>query len=52
MTHFTPAALTFLRGLARNNDREWFNPRKPIYERELRAPMLALIEEINHALAG
>jgi uncharacterized protein (TIGR02453 family) len=49
-TSFTPAALTFLRSLARNNDREWFNPRKPIYERELRAPMLALIEEINHAL--
>ena len=51
MTSFTPAALTFLRSLARNNDREWFNPRKPLYERELRAPMLALIEEINHALA-
>ena len=50
-THFTPAALKFLRNLARNNDRLWFDPRKPIYERELKAPMLALIEEINHSLA-
>jgi uncharacterized protein (TIGR02453 family) len=51
MTHFTPEALKFLRGLARHNDRMWFDPRKPIYERELKAPMLALIEEINHAFA-
>ena len=51
-THFTPEALKFLRGLARNNDRAWFDPRKPIFERELRAPMLALIEQLNHALAA
>jgi uncharacterized protein (TIGR02453 family) len=50
-THFTPDALKFLRGLKRHNDRAWFDPRKPIYERELKAPMLALIEEVNHALA-
>jgi len=50
-THFTPEALKFLRGLKRHNDRAWFEPRKPIFERELRAPMLALIEQINHALA-
>jgi uncharacterized protein (TIGR02453 family) len=49
-THFKPEALKFLRNLARNNDRLWFDPRKPIYERELKLPMLALIEEINHAL--
>jgi uncharacterized protein (TIGR02453 family) len=52
MTHFTPAALTFLRALARHNDRAWFTPRKSTYERELKLPMLALIEEINHAFAG
>ena len=39
--------MKFLRGLARNNDREWFNPRKAVYERELKAPMLALIEEVS-----
>jgi len=49
-THFSEAAVKFLRGIARHNDREWFEPRKPIYEAELKAPMLALIGEINEAL--
>lgn len=48
--HFTPEALKFLRGLARNNDREWFDPRKAIFEREIKEPMLALIGEINDSL--
>ena len=43
--------MTFLRGLSRNNDRNWFNARKQIYERELKAPMLALIDEITHSMA-
>jgi len=51
-THFTPEALKFLRGLARHNDRAWFEPRRTIYERELKAPMLALIDEVNASLAG
>jgi len=46
-TQFTPEAMKFLRGLARNNDREWFEARRAIYERALKAPMLALIDEIN-----
>ena len=50
-THFTPEALKFLRGLARRNDRVWFEERKPVYEQALKAPMLALIAEINTALA-
>lgn len=49
-TTFSEDSLKFLRGLKRNNDREWFNQRKPIYERAIKAPMLALIEEINHEL--
>ena len=49
-THFSEAAVKFLRGIARNNDREWFEPRKPLYEAELKAPMLALIGEINEAM--
>lgn len=49
-THFHPAALKFLRSLKLHNDREWFNARKPIYESELKAPMLALIAELNQAL--
>lgn len=49
-THFSPEALKFLRGLKRNNDRNWFNDRKAVYEREIKAPMLALIGEINEAM--
>ncbi len=52
MPHFNEAAFKFLRGLKRNNDREWFNARKSIYEAELKAPMLALIAAINEPLAG
>lgn len=50
-THFSNEAIKFLRGLKRNNDRIWFDARKPIYEQELKAPMLALIGEINEAMA-
>lgn len=50
-THFSPEALKFLRGLVRNNRRDWFDARKPVYEKELKTPMLALIEEINGELA-
>lgn len=49
-THFSSSALKFLKGLKRNNDREWFQARKDIYEHELKAPMLALINEINEAM--
>lgn len=50
-SHFSPAAMTFLRGLSRNNDRNWFNARKKIYETELKAPMLALVDEITQSMA-
>lgn len=50
-THFTPEALKFLKGLKRNNDRNWFEARRDVYERALKAPMLALIDEVNHAMA-
>jgi uncharacterized protein (TIGR02453 family) len=46
-THFSPQAIQFLRGLARNNRRDWFDARKQVYETELKAPLLSLIEEIN-----
>ena len=49
-TQFSNEALKFLRGLKRHNDRVWFDERKPVYERELKAPMLALIAEVNEAM--
>jgi uncharacterized protein (TIGR02453 family) len=47
---FPPEALTFLRGLARNNNRDWFQERKEVFETKLKAPMLELIEAINAEL--
>jgi uncharacterized protein (TIGR02453 family) len=43
---FSPKALSFLRALKRNNDREWFKARKDDYEQLLRGPMLELIERL------
>jgi uncharacterized protein (TIGR02453 family) len=48
---FPPEALTFFRGLARNNQREWFQPRKEIFETKVKAPMLELIEKMNGEFA-
>lgn len=50
--HFAADALKFLRGLARHNDREWFDARKPVYEQELKEPMLAVVAAINTAFAS
>lgn len=47
---FNAEALKFLRGLKRNNDREWFEARREIYERELKKPLLALVERITDAM--
>jgi len=44
---FRPAALTFLRSLARNNTREWFQAHRADYEGEVRAPLAALVEEMD-----
>jgi uncharacterized protein (TIGR02453 family) len=48
--YFKPEALKFLRGLARNNDREWFQPRKAVFEAELKEPMLAIVRKITDAM--
>jgi uncharacterized protein (TIGR02453 family) len=46
LPRFTPRTLTFLRGLAKNNDRAWFAAHKDAYERDVRAPMVALVERL------
>ena len=48
--YFREAGLKFLRTLKRNNRREWFEAHKPEFERELKQPMLALIETVNKAM--
>ena len=50
LPYFRPEALTFLRNLARHNDRVWFNERKAVYESELKEPMLAVIRRITDAM--
>jgi uncharacterized protein (TIGR02453 family) len=49
--HLRPEGLAFLRGLARNNDREWFTPRKATFEAELKEPMLAIIRKVTDAMS-
>jgi uncharacterized protein (TIGR02453 family) len=48
---FPPEAIPFFRSLARNNRREWFQPRKEIFEDKVRNPMIALVEALNAELA-
>ena len=48
---FPPEALRFFRGLARNNRREWFQPRKELFDQHVKEPMLTLVTAINGELA-
>jgi len=47
---FTQDSLKFLRALKRNNRRDWFDPRKPLFESTLKAPMLKVVEAVTHAM--
>ena len=44
---FTASSLGFLRDLARNNKKPWFEAHRDDYETHIRAPMRALIEEMD-----
>lgn len=44
---FSPEAAAFFRGLRKNNNREWFQPRKSVFEEKVKAPMLALVDALN-----
>lgn len=44
---FPREAIAFLKGLEKNNNREWFQARKETYETAVKAPMEALIEALN-----
>jgi len=49
--YFTKQGMTFLRKLAKNNDRDWFNEHKPVYETEVREPALQFIRDMADDLA-
>ncbi|MEP6716161.1 MAG: DUF2461 domain-containing protein [Terriglobia bacterium] len=44
---FPHEGLAFLKDLAANNDREWFTPRKHIFEEQVRQPMLELVTALH-----
>lgn len=48
---FPTTAFSFLKGLAENNNKEWFETRRDTYESALREPMKSLIEEMDARLA-
>jgi uncharacterized protein (TIGR02453 family) len=47
---FPPEMIQFFRSLKRNNRREWFQPRKHLYEQQVKEPMLELVSTINSEL--
>jgi uncharacterized protein (TIGR02453 family) len=47
MPHFEREALAFLRGLARNNRKPWFEAHREDYERHVRQPMAELVELVH-----
>ncbi|MDO9710746.1 DUF2461 domain-containing protein [Paracraurococcus lichenis] len=48
---FAPAAFAFLRDLAREQTREWFQANRDIHEAEVREPMASLVAAVAEALA-
>jgi uncharacterized protein (TIGR02453 family) len=49
---FRPAAFRFLRDLARNNEKGWFEAHRDVYEREVREPMRLLVETLDARLGS
>ena len=49
--HFSGKTFAFLRDLAKNNDRAWFQDNKPRYEATVRDPALRFIQDFSTRLA-
>jgi uncharacterized protein (TIGR02453 family) len=47
---FGPELFAFLRELKEHNDRDWFNANKGRYEREVKEPALAFVEDLSYRL--
>jgi uncharacterized protein (TIGR02453 family) len=52
MKHFGSGALTFFRGLAKNNSKPWFEAHRDQYEQLVKQPMVGLVEEMDVRFAG
>ena len=48
--YFTPATFSFLRDLAKNNNREWFGDHKDRYENHVKEPALRFIVDVGPKL--
>ncbi len=47
---YSKKGLAWLRGIAKNNERDWFMERKPIFESEIKGATETLVEAINDKL--
>lgn len=47
---FPAEAVSFFRGLAKNNEREWFQARKQIFDEKVKAPMVELIAAMTREM--
>jgi uncharacterized protein (TIGR02453 family) len=47
---FPPEMNQFFRGLKRHNKREWFQPRKHLFDKQVKEPMLELVAALNRDL--
>lgn len=50
-TAFSPKAFTFLRGIAKNNRKEWFEEHRAAYEEYIKRPLAGFVEEVDVLLA-
>lgn len=50
--HLTAASFAFLRGLAANNGKPWFEAHRANYEQDVKAPIAALITDVAAALTA
>jgi uncharacterized protein (TIGR02453 family) len=51
MSYFSADSLRFLRGLARNNRKDWFEAHRGEYERHVKEPMAELVSEMDLRMA-
>ncbi|HUI80676.1 MAG TPA: DUF2461 domain-containing protein [Bryobacteraceae bacterium] len=51
-TGFPAEGIEFFRSLARHNKRDWFQPRKQIYDEQVKQPMRELVAALNVAMRG
>ena len=47
---FGPQAVPFLKALGFHQSREWFHENKKLYEKELRLPLIALVEDVSQRM--